>query len=98
MPRPAPTRKRRVLRAFRHAEAGEASIAFDDWLAGAIVEPAGRGERLAGWVNAPAARFAHPREEHLLPLMIAAGASDGPGSRIYGERVMDLMISGFAFA
>jgi aromatic ring-opening dioxygenase catalytic subunit (LigB family) len=86
------------LRAYGHAEAGEASIAFDDWLAGAVAEPAGRGERLAGWVNAPAARFAHPREEHLLPLMVAAGASDGPGSRVYGEMVMKVMISGFEFA
>ncbi len=86
------------LPAYRRPQASEPSIAFDDWLADAIAEPEGRGERLAGWVNAPAARFAHPREEHLLPLMVAAGASKGPGRRVYGEMVMDTMISGFEFA
>lgn len=86
------------LPAYRKRQATEPSLAFDDWLAGAVEgDAAGREERLVGWVNAPAARFAHPREEHLLPLMVAAGASDGPGSRVYGELVMDTMISGFRF-
>ena len=35
--------------------------------------------------------------QHLLPLMVAAGASDGPGARIYGEMVMETKISGFRF-
>lgn len=86
------------LPAYRRAEAAEPSLAFDDWL-GDVVQgaPAEREARLGGWVNAPAARFAHPREEHLLPLMVAAGASDGPGQRVYGEMVMETMISGFRF-
>jgi aromatic ring-opening dioxygenase catalytic subunit (LigB family) len=36
-------------------------------------------ERLAKvmeWEMAPAARAAHPREEHLLPLMVALGAAE----------------------
>jgi aromatic ring-opening dioxygenase catalytic subunit (LigB family) len=86
------------LRAYRDDRATEPSLAFDAWLASAVEgDAAGREERLGGWADAPAARFAHPREEHLLPLMVAAGASDGPGSRIYGELVMDTMISGFRF-
>jgi aromatic ring-opening dioxygenase catalytic subunit (LigB family) len=32
---------------------------------------------LLAWAQAPAARLAHPREEHLLPLMVAAGAAEG---------------------
>jgi aromatic ring-opening dioxygenase catalytic subunit (LigB family) len=86
------------MRAYRNPQATEPSIAFDDWLAGVVEgEPAARERSLADWVNAPAARFAHPEEEHLLPLMVAAGASDGPGARIYGEIVMETMISGFRF-
>jgi len=45
----------------------------------------------------PAARICHPRPEHLLPLMVAAGASDAPGTRVYNERVLGSMISGFRF-
>ena len=47
---------------------------------------------------APAARFSHPREEHLLPLMIAAGAAGHDlGSKIFEEQVMDVTLSGFRF-
>jgi aromatic ring-opening dioxygenase catalytic subunit (LigB family) len=28
------------------------------------------------WLEAPAARLCHPREEHLLPLFVIAGAAD----------------------
>jgi aromatic ring-opening dioxygenase catalytic subunit (LigB family) len=48
--------------------------------------------------DAPAARFCHPRPEHLLPLMVAAGASESPGQRIFNEQVLGTMISGFSFA
>jgi aromatic ring-opening dioxygenase catalytic subunit (LigB family) len=59
-------------------EAGRApSAAFDAWLQQALPHPAGRAERLMAWAKAPAARIAHPREEHLLPLMVAAGAAEG---------------------
>jgi aromatic ring-opening dioxygenase catalytic subunit (LigB family) len=32
---------------------------------------------LSAWAQAPAARQAHALEEHLLPLMVAAGAAEG---------------------
>ncbi|KRB80765.1 aromatic ring-opening dioxygenase LigA [Sphingomonas sp. Root710] len=86
------------MRAYRTSGAAEPSVAFDDWLRDVIGgDPSRRAAELAGWVNAPAARFAHPREEHLLPLMVAAGASDGAGSAVYGEMVMGSMISAFRF-
>jgi aromatic ring-opening dioxygenase catalytic subunit (LigB family) len=37
-----------------------------------------RQELLRSWSEAPEARYCHPREEHLLPLMVAFGAG-GPG-------------------
>lgn len=64
----------------------EASAAFDAWLQQSLPDPAGRAERLIDWAHAPSARLAHPREEHLLPLMVAAGAAEGePGHCIYRE-------------
>ncbi|MGH8148463.1 MAG: DODA-type extradiol aromatic ring-opening family dioxygenase [Steroidobacteraceae bacterium] len=77
-----------------------ASEEFDAWLTQAACAPT-REERtaeLVRWARAPAARFAHPRAEHLLPLMVAAGAA-GPdrGTRVFSERMMGWQISGFRF-
>ena len=41
--------------------------------------------------------MSHPAAEHLLPLMVAAGAAEGPGERIYSEQVMKTALSGFRF-
>jgi aromatic ring-opening dioxygenase catalytic subunit (LigB family) len=76
------------LRSFGPA-ARAPSAAFDGWLADtlAIAEPAARADALAAWERAPAARLAHPREEHLLPLMVAVGAAEGEAAtRVYHER------------
>ena len=76
----------------------EPSWAFDAWLADAVADPQGREDRLARWAQAPSARASHPREEHLLPLMVAAGAAEGePGVRTYADRVLGKAISGFQF-
>lgn len=55
------------------------SQAFDRWLQDAVVAstPAERTRKLIDWEAAPSARRAHPREEHLLPLMVAVGAAEG---------------------
>ncbi len=73
--------------------------AFDAWLGdAATAEGSERDARLAAWESAPAARFSHPREEHLLPLMVAAGAAgDDRGQRVYHERIMGASTSGFRF-
>lgn len=53
------------------------SEAFDGWLQETMAAaPAERSERLIRWADAPAARYAHPREEHLLPLMAVVGAAE----------------------
>src|SRR5580692_10264315 len=63
------------LRAFGPG-AKPVSEAFDAWLREtATLEQEERDGRLATWTTAPAARQAHPREEHLIPLMVAAGAA-----------------------
>ena len=65
------------LRMFGPA-AKEPSAAFDDWLERSLLaaDPKQRTDELAAWEKAPAARQAHPREEHLLPLMVAVGAAE----------------------
>ncbi len=71
---------------------------FDHWItAAAESDPDKREALLASWSDAPSGRLSHPREEHLLPLMVAAGASRGEGRRIYSERVMQTAISAFRF-
>lgn len=65
-----------------------ASRAFDGWLGETLVEvdASERHRRLVHWTAAPAARAAHPQEDHLLPLMVAVGAAgDDAGARIYEQ-------------
>ena len=65
----------------------ETSRQFDDWLSGVVQAPAAeRAAALTQWALAPAARAAHPREEHLLPLMVAVGAAgEDTSQRSYHE-------------
>lgn len=56
---------------------------FDQWLNDAVALPAAdRWDALVDWESAPYARHAHGREEHLVPLMVAAGAADDVPARI----------------
>ncbi|CAN7793426.1 dioxygenase [Caballeronia sp. LjRoot34] len=79
-----------------------ASAAFDRWLNDTLVEssPDERRHRLLRWSAAPAARAAHPREDHLIPLMVAAGAAgDEAATRIYhqGDFMGAITVSSFRF-
>ncbi len=73
---------------------------FDAWL-GATVTVADPGQRDAGlkaWARAPGARASHPTPEHLLPLMVAAGAAGSDlGRRTFNDRLMGKPVSGFQF-
>ncbi len=86
------------LRAFG-PQAIPASEAFDAWLReAATAEQPERDARLSDWTSAPAARQVHPREEHLLPLMIAAGAAGTDrGSVGYSGTILGLRISAYHF-
>ncbi len=77
------------LREFFSPRAWGPSKEFDAWLNGAVLggSAADRGKLLTAWKTAPAARAAHPREEHLLPLMVAVGAAgDGSAELAYHEK------------
>ena len=76
------------------------SVAFDAALNAVVCtsDPEERNAGLARWDSLPAARFAHPREEHLLPLMVAAGAAGADrGVRVFNGLMMGWTISGFRF-
>ncbi len=87
------------LRAIRDPRAGPISETFDAWLREtAGLEAKERDGRLAQWARAPAARLAHPREEHLLPLMVIAGAAGtNRGTTAYNETIMGLRLSAYHF-
>jgi aromatic ring-opening dioxygenase catalytic subunit (LigB family) len=75
------------------------SAIFDDWLvATATAAPAARDESLRLWDRAPASRMAHPDEEHLIPLMVAAGAAQADtGRQTYKGMLGGKRLSGFTF-
>ncbi len=66
----------------------EDAAQFDTWLRETLVEstPARRSERLLEWERAPAAREAHPQEDHLMPLHVVVGAAEEePGQIAYRQ-------------
>ena len=84
------------------ARGAQASHQFDAWLNESLVPLRGeeRSGRLMEWAAAPAAREAHPREDHLIPLMVAVGAAEQEtGERVYHEDDFfgGLAVSSFRF-
>jgi aromatic ring-opening dioxygenase catalytic subunit (LigB family) len=56
---------------------------FQNWLDETLAKP-GRSQALVDWQQAPHARMAHPREEHLLPLHVASAAAEGePATKLH---------------
>lgn len=81
-------------------EGKTAAAGFDQWLNDAVchLDPQKRNQLLEEWEHAPSARAAHPREEHLIPLMVIAGAAGADrGKRNYSQQVNGLAISAFSF-
>ena len=87
------------MHGFRTPKALGPSATFDAWLTRAVEsDPQARWQSLTRWSEAPAGRESHPREEHLLPLMVAAGAGyEAKGSKPFGDHVMMADLSAFRF-
>jgi len=83
---------------FSGGDADHAARTFDRWLQNAMRDPSQREHALRNWHHSPASRMAHPREEHLLPLMVVAGAASGEAAHLdFTATVMGKSLSGFRF-
>ncbi|MDP1822627.1 MAG: class III extradiol ring-cleavage dioxygenase [Archangium sp.] len=87
------------MRGFGAPDSMAVSQAFDRWLQHVtIADQPERDAQLTKWEAAPAARLNHPREEHLLPLMVIAGAAGSDrGSVSYSSTLMGVRLSAFRF-
>lgn len=60
-------------------ETEKRNLAFENWLKDTLtrtdLDEAERKQLLINWAEAPEARFCHPREEHLMPLLVCYGAT-----------------------
>ena len=88
------------MRGFGRSESKPVADAFEAYLNQAITAPdeQSRNKLLVGWERAPAARLAHPQEDHLLPLMVVAGAAAGDvGHRVFVDHVMNVAMASYRF-
>jgi aromatic ring-opening dioxygenase catalytic subunit (LigB family) len=89
------------MRGYGDPRFGPISDDFDRWLSVAAESEAPQRESaLINWDQAPSARLCHPprAEEHLLPLMLVAGAAgDDLGKKVFSDRVMETTVSAFRF-
>lgn len=88
------------MRGFGLASSTVVAEAFTHYLDGAVANPnvRAREEQLIQWERAPGARAAHPREDHLMPLLVAAGAAGGDtGKVLFSETVMKIPMTSYVF-
>jgi aromatic ring-opening dioxygenase catalytic subunit (LigB family) len=89
------------MRGYGDPRFGPISDEFDHWLTQTIEAPwERRHQALLDWAEAPAARLCHPprAEEHLLPLLVVAGAAgEDVGRRVFSDRVMETTLAAFHF-
>ena len=84
------------MRAFREPATDTSrsqNEAFEAWLletcSSSNLSEIERSQRLEAWVDAPGARYCHPREEHLLPLYVCYGAFQRPSSHSLDLTIMN---------
>ncbi|MBB3228548.1 aromatic ring-opening dioxygenase catalytic subunit (LigB family) [Luteibacter sp. Sphag1AF] len=88
------------MRGFGRDESTSVAQAFEDYLNRAIEQPDAsvRNRMLVHWEDAPAARLAHPREDHLVPLMVVAGAAgQDVGRRVFVDHAMKVAMASYEF-
>jgi aromatic ring-opening dioxygenase catalytic subunit (LigB family) len=86
------------MRGFGSEAATPVAQAFEQFLARVVADPAHRREQLLAWTQGPQARRAHPREDHLIPLMVAAGAAErDPGRRLFLDHALKVDMGSYEF-
>jgi 4,5-DOPA dioxygenase extradiol len=72
---------------------------FEEWLAQTCSDPDldlnEREQRLIEWDRAPAARYCHPREEHLLPLQVCFGIARTQATTVFQDVVSGFITSAY---
>jgi len=81
------------------AESQARNESFEGWLIDALsndgLSEEERARILAAWESAPAARYCHPREEHLLPLHVCYGVCSAPARQIFEIEMMGKKTSSY---
>lgn len=93
------------LSAFREPPTPETlalNNGFENWLKDALLNhqctEAEREQILSNWLDAPGARYSHPREEHLLPLHVCYGVAGYPADRVVAVEYMERTASMYVWA
>eukprot|EP00667_Euglena_gracilis_P009287 EG_transcript_9435 len=61
-------------------------------------DEAKRTHEFLAWETAPSARYNHPREEHLIPLLVCAGAAGTDvGRSVFAANILGVPTTGFQF-
>jgi aromatic ring-opening dioxygenase catalytic subunit (LigB family) len=88
------------MRGFGNPASTPVAAAFEHYLNDAVTQPDAqvRNRMLVDWQGAPHARLAHPQEDHLIPLMVVAGAAGADrGERIFVDHVMNVAMASYQF-
>ncbi|MBL0708449.1 MAG: dioxygenase [Sulfurimonas sp.] len=87
------------MRAFFSESSDEKNKLFEDWLIQTCtsenISPAERKEKLQKWSDAPFAKYCHPREEHLLPLLVCYGFCSSPAKLVFDGVILEKKMSSF---
>lgn len=73
------------------------AIEFLNWLTKTVTgsdSPTELRQNLVNWAKAPHAKQAHPREEHLIPIHVVAGACGGKNAKV----IYDKLVAALSFA
>jgi aromatic ring-opening dioxygenase catalytic subunit (LigB family) len=88
------------MRGFGRHESTSVAETFQSYLSSAIAQPDStvRNDMLIHWDNAAGARLAHPREDHLIPLLVAAGAAgEDTGREIFVDHALKVPMASYEF-
>lgn len=88
------------MRGFGNPASTPVAAVFEHYLNEAVTQPDARvrNQMLVDWQHAPSARLAHPREDHLIPLMVVAGAAGADrGARIFIDHVLSVAMASYQF-
>jgi aromatic ring-opening dioxygenase catalytic subunit (LigB family) len=88
------------LRDMGRKDSAPIAEAFESYLNSAIAQSdwRTRNDMLVHWESGPGARLAHPNEDHLIPLMVVAGAAaEDSGRQLFVESALKVPVASYEF-